>query len=176
MTDLDQIQLTLQGTLGSVPNITALATQLRQILRRRKFFLQDTDAATAATAVGEYEVFKADVPCQLLSAYAVVGIAVTAGDTNYATFQLFKRAAALYTSQLGCASINTAITVAPFSGNLVADTPQPLTLNATAANQAMVAGDVLTHALAKVGTGLAMTAALTAKGGKYQVGFVIEEL
>jgi hypothetical protein len=109
-----------------------------------------SDAATAGTAVTE------TVHCQITETSAYVKkirftapIAVTANGSNFATITVSKRTAA-----------GAAVTLGTFSTSatsMVAFVPADLTL--TAANLKLAAGDVITVAISKTGTGVALTAA-----------------
>lgn len=119
-----------------------------------------TDGGTAGTAQTETHVWRNDTATNYLvkGAKVALPVALTAGDTNYASVLLARRDNAGLNS-VSVASINTAITVAPFSGNITAFLPVALTLSGTSANLVVGPGQVLTIAVTKTGTGLAIAAA-----------------
>lgn len=135
---------------------------------RRQYTIQLTDAATAGTAVTETVMARIPVACRLITAYMSAPIAVTANDTTYATVTVAKRTGAGGATTL--ASQTTKITGG--SGNLAAFVPAALTNTATSANLAIAAGDVVTVAVAKASTGVALTAATST----FNVTLVLEEV
>ena len=153
-------------------------TRVSRSLVQRTMSFQFSDAATPGTILGDSPLWRVDAPngVRILSAYVTTGIAVTASDAVYATPTLNQRRASAPLSAVLVASINTAVTVAPFSGNLAAFIPQAMTLTSTTANQIVAFGDVVTFALAKLSTGTALTAAAASTGDKFQVHFTYEEL
>lgn len=113
-----------------------------------------SDAATAGTAVTETAIAM-PVAGKVVSVAMTAPIAVTANNTNFATVAIAKRTAA--GSATAIASQTTAITG---SGNLAAFVPYKFLAAAfTAANQALAADDVLTLAISKTASGVALNAA-----------------
>lgn len=78
--------------------------------------------------------------------------AVTGADTNSVTLALRNLGAA------GAGAIDIATLALAAGTDLAADTPQALTLNATAANLLVAAGEVLTFRQVKVGNGMNIAA------------------
>jgi hypothetical protein len=116
----------------------------------------------ASTATAEHSMFRAPGPTTITAVYYVPDAALTANDTNYATLTLQRRNSD-GTNPVTVATINTAITVAPFSGNWLQWTAVPLTL--TQANLSLTAGQILTVQITKTGTGVVVPA------GSLQISF-----
>lgn len=133
-------------------NLTDPAGTVKNSMRRT-YSENYSDAATAGTAVTETVHANVQRAGKVVAAKLSAPIAVTANDTNYATVTVSKRTGA--GGAVVIASRTTQITGG--SGNIVAFVPVTLTL--TAANQLLAAGDVLTVAVTKTGSGVALTAA-----------------
>lgn len=179
MTDLDIFQQEAQGILGSVPSLVDLKGTARRVLRRKVIHRGVTDAGTAANAVGERVVFTADVPCQLIGVNFTPGVGITGGDTNYDELRVSKRpASAPGTPVIAATVYTTATTPTPTMtpATAVAWAPTPIPLSATAANQQMAVGDVLTFQKLVTASGLAIGAAVTAAGADADLELIIEEL
>ena len=177
MSDLDQVNNTLQGNLASLPGMTDLRTQMRQTLRRRTETVTfGTDGGTAASAIGEVSIFRAKVPCQVLAVDYMSGIAITANNSNFATLLVQKRPVGAPASPVTVATNTTQITDTVFGANVAAFAAVSLTLSATAANLQLAVGDVLTATATKGGTGVALGAAATAAGASPGLQIQIEEL
>lgn len=129
---------------------------VKNLLLREKIEAHVTDGGTAGTAQTETFIWRNDtgVDMYVYSARFCTPVAVTANDTTYATFTLAKRdSAGANSATVG--SMTTQITGG--SGNVTAFLPVSLTL--TAANRVVPAGSVLTIAVAKASTGVAIAAA-----------------
>lgn len=113
------------------------------------------DAATAGTAYTETFAWRNDTggSVKVISGYAVTPIAVTAHGTNYATFLAYQRTSA-GASQ---ATIATFATDTVTTDDMVAHAPKAMTL--TDANVVVPAGSVITVAVTKAASGVALTAA-----------------
>jgi len=121
-------------------------------MNKRTFHILVADAATAGTAVTETVIVQVQRAGIAKAVRIATPIAVTAHDTNYATFTVAKRTGSGSASTI--ASQTTKITGG--SGNVTAFVPVTLTL--TDANVVLAAGDVLTIAIAKASSGVALTA------------------
>lgn len=158
--------MTIQDDLGQLARQQAASAglpaasmaRLEQNVRRRTFtFLKEADDAAASTATAERSVFH--VPAHLTNGIRIVSIsytpdgAVTADAANNATIAFAKRdgvgggstPVASYTSDVA-------------GGSLTAHVPKLLTNSATPANLELAAGNVLTEAITKGGTGVALQA------------------
>lgn len=124
-------------------------------LWRRQIKAQITDAATAGTAYTETFCWRNDTggSVKVVSAHAVAPIAVTAHGTNYATFLAYQRTSAGATQ----ATIATFATDTVTTDDMVAHAPKAMTL--TDANVIVPSGSVITVAVTKAASGVALTAA-----------------
>jgi hypothetical protein len=122
---------------------------------RRQYESLVADAATAGTAVTETVMAHVQRASRPIAVTISTPIAVTASDSNYATFTIAKRTAA--GSAVTLATIFTKTGGSSGTGNLAAFVPYVLPL--TYANFDIAAGDVLTVAISKTGSGVALTAA-----------------
>lgn len=111
-----------------------------------------SDAATAGTAVTETVHWVAPYACKVVNAKISAPIGVAQAAANIATFNLARRTAGAASVAIGSIHTTTTTGVA-----LTAFVPQALTL--TAANCTLAAGDVLTFAIVKGSSGVAVTAA-----------------
>ena len=125
---------------------------VRKFMSQKKCEAHLSDAATAGTAHTETFVWQNDTGADMYvtAANVVVPIAVASNGSNYASFFLYRRTSA-GASQTTIGTVDTSAT------SLVAFAPQALTL--TAANVLVANGSVLTCAITKTGTGVALTAA-----------------
>jgi hypothetical protein len=122
---------------------------------RRLYQVLVADAATAGTAVTETVLCTVPRASRVKVVQVATPIAVTSNDTNYATFNLAKR-----TAGGGSTAIATQTTRTSGSGglgNLTAFAPNNLTITLAAVD--LAAGDSLTVAIPKTGSGVALTAA-----------------
>lgn len=149
----DAIRGVANGIFSAAAN-TAQQARAEHVFCGRYLTENYSDAATAGTAVTEtvhanITETSATVKKIMLSA----PIAVTANGTNFATVTVSKRTGAGGAVTLG--------TFATSATSMVAFVPIVLTPGSglTAANLKLTAGDVITVAIAKSGTGVALTAA-----------------
>lgn len=128
---------------------------VKTTLVRKQIKARVHDAATAGTAWTETFVWRNDTggSVKVVSAHAVTPIAVTANGSNYASFLAYQRTSA-GASQ---ATIATFATDTVATDDMVAHAPKEMTL--TNANVVVPAGGVITAAVTKTGTGVALTAA-----------------
>lgn len=117
-----------------------------------------SDAATAGTAVTESVIYRAPAAGVVKAAYYATPVGVAGNDTTFATFTLSKRTGG--GAPVVVASQNTKITGG--AGSAVAFVPVPLVLVGAAVQ--LAAGDVLTIAVAKASTGVAISAATSTAG------------
>lgn len=127
-------------------------------LGRKVFsFLKEADDGAASTATAERVVFR--VPAHLTNGIEIVSVhytpdgAVTADAANNATITFSKRDGA----GGGATSLAT-YTSDVAGGSLTAHVPKALTMAATVADRQLAAGAVLTEAITKGGTGVALQA------------------
>lgn len=154
----DQLNLETIAGVTSLPNAAKQALQKNQ--RHIRFYF--TDGGTAGTAQTETPVGRCDANLStgwtVLEASVVLPISVTANNSNYATFTLNKRTSG--GAAVVVAQSTTQITDPVFGSNATAFVAYPTALSATAANLLLAAGtDVLTFAVSKTGTGVALAAA-----------------
>lgn len=123
-----------------------------------------SDAATAGTAVTETVVLVAPYPLKVVSAKMAAPIAVTASDSTYATVTVATRSAG--GSPTTVAVMTTKTSGSGGTGNMTAFVPYAMTVTTLI----LAAGDVLTLAIAKASTGVALTAATS----YFEVELVIE--
>jgi hypothetical protein len=142
----------LQGYISSNPSSVVSQETDVGALAQTQYTARIFDAATAGTAQTETPIGVVQDAGQVKAIYVQVPVAVTASDTDKATITIAKRTAAGASS----ATIATLVTNVA-QGNLVAQAAYSLTL--TAANTRLAAGEVLTVAVAKAGSGVALTAA-----------------
>lgn len=135
---------------GATGKVTA-ATQLAGAFNLTEEWDKAAADGAAGTATGEHFIMRAASALTVKAVYFVPDAAVTANDTNYFTVTVSRRNAD-NTGQVTTASINAALTVAPFSGNWTSFVAVPLTL--TTANLALLPGQILTVQITKTGTGL----------------------
>lgn len=109
----------------------------------------------AGTATAEHVVYRATGPVIVKSVEYVPDAALTANDTNFATITLSRRNAD-GTNSVTVASVSTKTTGGGGSGNWSQWVSVALAL--TAANVAMVAGQILTIAITKPGAGVVVPA------------------
>lgn len=130
------------------------ADQLAGVFCRRQYVL-DIANGTAGTAVTESVIDHLRRPGLVKSITLTAPIAVTADNTNNATITVAKR-----TGSGAAQTIATIATSTTGTNNLVAFVPFTIPASAfTAANTQLAAGDVLTVAIGKGGTGVALSAA-----------------
>lgn len=117
-----------------------------------------TDGGTIGTAVTESVIYRAPAAGVVKAAYYTAPVAIPGNDTTFATFTLSKRTAGGAATVIG--SQNTKITGG--AGSAVAFVPVPLVLVGAAVQ--LAAGDVLTIAVTKGSTGVAISAATSTAG------------
>lgn len=100
---------------------------------------------TAGTG-DSWPVFRAQFDCQITAAVFVPSAAITADGSNYSIYTLTR-----YTAG---ASATTVATRSWAATNSVANTPESMTLSATAANLLLTADDTLAMVKTTGGTGL----------------------
>jgi hypothetical protein len=108
----------------------------------------------AANATAEHMIFRARQACTVRSVHYLPDAALTADNGNYATITVQKRAAG-GGSPVTVASKTTQITG---SGNWTQWVAVALALSTTAANIKLAAGETLTVAITKTGTGVVVPA------------------
>ena len=157
----DAMSVTAAYNGPAVTQATSVA-ECTQAIKRRRTRVWVTDGGTAGTAALETPILVCPATLlggmQIIQVSLLTQIAITANNTTYATFTLAKRSAAGATS--ATVAVNTtAITDAVFGSNATAFTQYVLTNSATAANMVLASGNVLTFALAKASTGVAIASA-----------------
>lgn len=152
-------QLTAQRIFNGIKGILSAldATDealIKSALWRDKAEAHVTDGGTAGTAQTETFVWRNDTGADVLVVGAKIctPVGVTANDTNNATVTLSKRS-----SSGGSQATVGALTTNTAQGSITAFLPVALTL--TAANVVVASGEVLTIAVSKAGTGVAIAAA-----------------
>jgi hypothetical protein len=138
---------------------------------RETFVVLVADAATAGTAVTETVAVRLPTTggtYRFIEAYMCSPIAVTAHDTNYATISVAKR---LSTGASATALASQTTKITGGSGNLTAFAPAALTNTATTADLEIAAASVITVAIAKAASGVALTAATS----YFAVAIVVEK-
>lgn len=155
----EQVVLKVDGTSGKV---TLGAFGSSQLLD--DYWDKPAADGSAATATAEHTFMRAAGPITVKAVRFVPDAALTASDSNYATITISRRNAD-GSGLVVVASINTAITVAPFSGNFVQW--QAVTLALTAANLSLIAGQLLTVAITKTGSGVVVPA------GSVQIDYIL---
>lgn len=144
----------IRGLFGnqedSSGNVERLANQL--ILKRQCRHVKPTLDAMAGDTTPELSFFIADRSYRIVSVEGVPSTAVTAGATNFATLLVAKRPASAPGTPVNVSTRSLAAT------NMVAFTKETHTLTATAADLLLVTGDVLTFAITKTMSGLAVPA------------------
>lgn len=124
-------------------------------LWRKQIQAHVTDGGTAGTAQTETPFWRNDTggTVKVVSVHLLAPVAITANATNYATFILYKRTSAGATQT----------TVASFATDTVTTDDvtafAPLSITPTAANVTVAAGGVLSVAVTKANTGVAIAAA-----------------
>jgi len=151
MSDTSVYVAALEGEAASM-NLVDFKTAVRLTVRRT-YSIKVQDAATAGTAVTESVLEHVRRAGRVVSVTVAAPIAVTAAASNIATFNVAKRTAAGASVAVATGSTVTAGT----PGTLTAFVPAALTI--TAANSLLAAGDVLTFAIVKGASGVAVTAA-----------------
>ena len=153
--------LNLLGRLDSTDELL-----LSKQLMRKTVSAHVTDGGTAGTAQTETFAWQNNTGgnVRVISANAIAPIAVTANGSNYASFLLYKRTSA-GASQ---ATIATFATDTVTTDDMVAFAPKAMTL--TVANVVVPDGYVVTVAVTKTGTGVALAAATS----QARIEFVVE--
>ncbi len=139
--------------LGSTPAVSPIAAV--NSAHERPVTYSWSDGGTAGTVAAESAIYYARNKCLVKAFVVTTPVAVTAGDTNYKIFTLAKRTAG--GSPTTVCTMNTSISVAGFTGDIVALAPVSGTLVAAAVQ--LAAGDSLTLAVTKAASGLAVAAA-----------------
>lgn len=128
-------------------------TRAEHVFVRRYVEVDVTDGGTAGTAATERTIHQPRTSGKVLSCYVSTPVTAAANGSNYGTFTLSKRD--------GAGGGATAIAAADSSATaFTAHTPRALTI--TAGNESYSSGNVLTIALTKTGTGVAIAAATSA--------------
>jgi len=112
-------------------------------------FLESTGNAAST---GNLPAFRARYDAQVVSAALVPAAAITADNTNYATYTLTRHTAG--------ASATTVATRAWSATNSAAVTEEAMTLSGTAANLLLTAGDTLSIVKTVAASGLVIPACL----------------
>jgi hypothetical protein len=153
---ITQDNVTIQGgTLNSVTiaGTSALNAASKVASNLRSGFSAAQQGATIATATGNNDVFVIVPANGVLSSADFSGVdALTANNSNYITFSITNlgQAGAGSAAMLAATDANT--TKATGGTGLSANSRRSLTLNGTAANLAVVAGDRLRIRAAVTGT------------------------
>lgn len=153
---ITQDNVTIQGgTLNSVTiaGTSALNAASKVASNLRSGFSAAQQGATIATAAGNNDVFVIVPANGVLSSADFSGVdALTANNSNYITFSITNlgQAGAGSAAMLAATDANT--TKATGGTGLSANSRRSLTLNGTAANLAVVAGDRLRLRAAVTGT------------------------
>jgi hypothetical protein len=156
MTDRQTLKDALVGVLGSKP--TAEVADPRAVVNLANSIAVSgkySDAATAGTAITETVHWVAPYACKVIHAKVSAPVAAAAHASNIATFTVAKR-----TGAGGATTVASGSTVtggAPAA--LAAFVPGALTMSTVAGATTLAAGDVLTFAVAKGASGVALTAA-----------------
>lgn len=153
--DFTLARRTLQGSLDGLND----PLTIQAYLFRKDFDV--TDGGTAATGVAESPAFGigggfGPTPGiqNLLGLFRFIPqVAVTANDTNYATFNIYKRT--FTGARVLIATASTKITAG--TGNLSAFVP--VLIPVVSPPISFLPGDILTYEVLKVGTGVALSAA-----------------
>jgi len=116
---------------------------------------QVTDGGTAGTAQAEIPIATVTDGGRVTAVRLTTAIAVTASDTNYASFFVQKRTAGGAAVTIGTGTTQTSGSGG--LGSLVAWTPVTIVL--TDANRVLAAGDILTVSVSKTGSGVAIASA-----------------
>lgn len=141
----------MMGAVGD-SSVGTTATDVRQVLRRRRLAVRKDTADAMASTASTLGVMYFDVAANVIDVRFVPDAALTANDTNYATLTAQKRdGAGGAGSTIG--SQTTKITGG--SGNWTAHVPVALTPSAPVA---MAAGNVLTLDIAKTAAGVVVPA------------------
>jgi len=106
-----------------------------------------TDGGTAATEDSS-QVWVAPAAGRIVGAGIIQKGTVTANDTNYGTYSI----------KNGATVMAAASTTTTDLGSLTKDIAYPLTLSATPANLTFEAGDAISVAITKTGTGVVVNA------------------
>jgi hypothetical protein len=122
---------------------------LRSATIREACFVKAAADGAASTATAETAFYRAPVAGTIIAAYFTPSAALTASDTDYATLSLAKRDGAGGSS----AAVASKATNTAGSGSWTAFVPVSL---GTISNAALAAGNVLTLAIAKAGSGVAV--------------------
>lgn len=123
---------------------------LKQAVRTVAFHKEAADGSAGA-ATSELAIFRAAGPETVSKVYFVPSANLTADNSNYATLAIAKRDGA----GGGSSSVASKTTQVTGSGNLTAFVPLDL---GTVSNASMTAGNVLTVAISKTGTGVVVPA------------------
>lgn len=143
---------------GTDTEVNQAAASTQALTKRSKSFVF-TDAGTAATAVADSPQWTADVAGTITGIEIAFPIAITAAASNTATFTLSKHPASAPGTPVTAATNSTNTSDTVLGANAVAFQAYLMSLSATAANLSFVAGDVLSFAMTKQSSGVAVAAA-----------------
>lgn len=149
---MSDISLYKNALLGANPTITSDPNDLLRLFRRT--YALPIANGTAATAVTESAIDRVHGPGLVRTITLMAPILVTGDNTNNAVVTVAKRTAG------GAAVVIAAFTTNVAGGNIAAFVPFEVPSTAfTPANTQLLANDVLTVAIAKGGSGVALSAA-----------------
>ena len=155
-TILKNSQAGIVGSAGSLIDPLTAKTGSVAALHTKYYTaaIQMNDLTTITVGLLENILFQTPVAGKVVSVSFGTAIAVTANDTNYATWTLAKRTGAGAAATI--ATQTTKITAG--MGNLAAFVPYAaVTADFTVANTALAAGDVVTLVITKTAAGIALT-------------------
>ena len=155
LSDRENLKQAEAGLVGSTGMTTAPTQTAAYLVVKEAHTLQPacpvTDGGTAGTAVTEMVMYRSRNAGFIKAISLTAPIAVATNGANFLTITVSKRTGA-----------GGAVTLATFTTSatsMVAFVPILLTLTATTANLSILAGDVITVAIAKSGAGVAFAAA-----------------
>lgn len=158
-----QLLTTILQILAMGVSLVSNPANAAHALSQRHRTVYFTDGGTAATAQTETPFAAVDPAAnltnwQIKQCSLIFPIAITANNSNYATFTVNKRTSGGAAVQV--AQNTTQISDGVLGANVVAFQAYNMTLSGTAANLVLAAAtDVLTFAMTKTGTGVAVAAA-----------------
>lgn len=146
------------GTVSNLGSSTPTTLQIRNTGGTKSLELvKDADDAAAGTVttVFPFRKVQANETGTVSAVYYTPDAALTANATDYATITVAHRRSSDYTTSVGLAARATDTVT---TDDMVAFTPWALTLDGTAANLEVNSGDILTFAIAKAASGVAVPA------------------
>lgn len=140
------VSMLSQGKYRDEPNATE-----RQIIRDTFVLVKPAADGAASTTTAYTAAYQIRMPraCRVLAADIQPQAALTADNTNNATVKAVKGDGA-GGGEVVCASVQTVVA----NGNWAAGATEPMTLAASAADQRIPKGGVLSFSIAKSGTGV----------------------